>query len=123
MNRHDISGLNKNRSIFLKVGFMAALCLVIFAFYITVYAKKISDYTTEIPSEPIFEEVIRTPSEVKPKLPPPNLKITENILPDEPEFIDKPLPELLEPEIASDAPPIEMPVPKAIVTKIGRAHV
>lgn len=117
MNRHDISGLNKNRSIFLKVGFMAALCLVIFAFNITVYEKEIADYTTEIPSEPIFEEVIRTPSEVKPKLPPPDLKISENFIPDEPEFIDEPLPELVETEITSDAPPTEMPFPKAIVTR------
>ncbi len=106
MTRPDISQLNKNRSIFLKVGLVFSLSFVILAFNYTVY-----DYEQEVVFEPdtfILEDVpvIRTKPFKKPLPPPPAVEVSENIVAaDEPDFVEEPIPEKI---------PVEVPIPKNV---------
>jgi len=102
MIRPDISQLNKNRSIFLKVGLIFSLSFVILAFNYTVY-----DYEQEVVMEPVFKldndiPVIRTKPFKKSLPPPPAVEISDKIeAVDEPDFVEEPIPEKI---------PIEIPV-------------
>ena len=107
MNRQDISRLNKNRDVFLKLGFICALSFVLFAFNYT------SDFY--VPNEePINMEmipdvqVIRTIYE-KERLPPPPVvaPTTEPIIEDF-EITETPIPEKLEVAIAELPKDIEV---------------
>lgn len=111
MDRPDISRLSKNRSIHLNIGFVTALTVTIFAFNWTSYA------TPEKPTLVIVEDdmeipVIRTAT-LKPKAipPPPVLKVTNEVIIDEPEFITEPLPTVVEPTIEPVEPVVDLPVP------------
>lgn len=107
MIRHDISQLRKNRSIHLKLGFIIAISLVTLAF----------NYTSELPApyeiEAIAEQedgfipVVPVTRDVKKKLPPPVVKVTNNFMPDDTEFTNEP--KLMETTI--DAKPTETPLP------------
>lgn len=93
MNRQDISKLQKNRAIFLKLGFVIALALVTYAFNYTVYEQ---EQIVEIePMEKDLDDipVVRTRHEEK-RLPPPPV-LEEVVLPETietPEFIETPEP-------------------------------
>ncbi len=102
MNRPDISRLKKNRNIFLKIGLLISLCMIIFAFNFTVYEYKNTDYKAITIDEDLIDPVIRTPHESKPKFVPPVLEPSENIFPDDHEFIEDPIPEPIDPEIKVD---------------------
>ncbi|MCB0642859.1 MAG: TonB family protein [Phaeodactylibacter sp.] len=78
MERIDISKLQKNRSIFLKIGFIAALSVVIFAFEWTV--NEVQPLKIIEPDLIIDEIVIeRTAHQEERQLPPPKPKTMERI--------------------------------------------
>jgi len=112
MNRPDISRLRKNRSIFLKIGFIISLSIVIMAFNITVYEYENKDYITEIPIEVPFEKIIRTPAEKEKKLPPPDLEASDKIIDEDPDYIEDPLPEPIDTEIKVDTQILKYSLPK-----------
>ena len=102
MNRPDISRLSKNRSIFLKVGFLMSLSMVILAFNVTVYEYENKSYITEIAEDVFVEKMIRTHQEKKKKLPPPDFKLSDNIIDEDPDFIEDPLPDPIDTEVNVD---------------------
>jgi len=137
MKRTDISRLQINRSIYLKLGFIFALSFTILAFNYTTesqpYEMPVSidnDFLEEIP-------IVRTAEKKKP-LPPPISLITEEIIPEDvPEFIEEPLPEPIESTIEVKQEikepviqPVEQPVKKVIPVlpeeddkKYGELHI
>ena len=73
MERLDISRLRKNRSIYLKLGFILSLCFSILAFEWTV--NETTELTVVSPDIMEDELVIeRTVHEMKKQLPPPKTK-------------------------------------------------
>jgi protein TonB len=93
MERVDISLLQKNRSIFLKLGFVWALGSAILALNWTTDADQHSGYEvlateTDIDDIPI----LRTPNEPKRALPPPSVKPSDRIVEEIPEFTETPVP-------------------------------
>lgn len=94
MDRPDISRLNKNRSIFLKVGFIISLGLTAMAFNYTVYDDFNEDYQVkrEIQADEL-QEVQRTVHKEKRQPPPPVLKPTKDYIEEEVIFDPDPLPE------------------------------
>ena len=91
MKRLDISGLEKNRGIYMKIGFIVALSFVMMAFN---YSSKPSNF--ERPPlidqiDPTPEIPITTHKEKKKLLPPPKPKSFEKIIDTEvPEFVEEP---------------------------------
>ncbi len=122
MCRPDISKLNKNRSIYLKVGFIVSLSVSILAFNWTTYPVK----ETSVDLKPIelddSPEIIRTPPETTPELPPPAFDTKEIIDVEVPEFVDELPPEPIKKEIMpSDEKPVVIPKiikPMAQPTKV-----
>ena len=126
MNRIDISQLKKNRSIYLKIGFISALSFVIFAFNYTMY-EDINPIKHEVLNPDIIDvEIIRTKHKTKPLPPPPKLDLSEPILEDNsPEFIEEPIPEsipaevtaepTIEPILSKPRPSAPKPIPKPTV--------
>ena len=102
MNRPDISRLNKNRGIFLKIGFLISISLVIMAFNITVYEYEKENYEVTAEADDIFKEVVRTIHQEKKKSPPPTLEPSDKIIDDNQEFIEDPLPEKIDTELKVD---------------------
>ena len=139
MKRTDISRLQINRSIYLKIGFIVSLSFTILAFNYTT-----EDRPYEIPSgkeSELIEEIpiIRTAEQKKP-LPPPLSLVTEEIIPEDvPDFIEEPLPEPIEPTVEIDKEikepvfkPVERPkkeptpipvLPKEDDSKYGEIHI
>ena len=114
MNRQDISRLEKNRGLHLKLGFVIAISMVTLAFNYTIEPP--APYEPE-PEEIVYEDavsVIRTVHQKKPQLPPPEIKISDNIIPEDPEFIEEPEQEPL----TVEAQPIENPLPKPVVQPV-----
>lgn len=114
MNRPDISRLNKNRGIFFQIGLMTSLCMVIFAFNITVYEYENTGYIPTSIEEDIFDPVVRTLQISQPKPPPPVLKLTDNIIPDDPEYTEEPLPEFIKSDFMTDTLQLNLGIPKII---------
>ena len=117
MKRQDISKLEKNRAIHLKLGFIAALGLMLMAFNWTVSSHEVPDLDLA-PIEKIDEiPVVRTAQEEPRFLPPPAPKPSErfdNI--NTPDFSEFPLPTKIDPsfvatEPALPGPPIMEPKP------------
>lgn len=117
MNRPDISRLRKNRNIFLKIGLLASLCMVVFAFNYTVYEYENVNYETGTIEKDIFEPIVRTPRESKPKFVPPVLKPTDNIIPEDHEFVEDPLPEPIDTELKIDTQMVHQPALPIFVKK------
>ena len=91
MKRTDISRLQRNRGIHLKIGFLTAISLVLLAFNYTAYDIEARPYVVE-PFEEPFVPIVRTPHSEKQKLPPPKFTASaEPELPDTPEFTPEPL--------------------------------
>ncbi len=110
MDRPDISRLNKNRGLYLNVGFIAALSLTIWAFNYTVY-ETTEEY--KVPTEMEEEELIpvqRTAQLKKTLPPPPSVNPSNEIF--EEEVVFTPEPEPIDPIIVPDAPIVD---PKPIV--------
>ena len=114
MNRPDISRLKKNRSIFLKVGFLMSISFVIMAFNVTVYEYENDGYQMSFEKEVIFETVVRTKHEEKKKLPPIKLKTSEKFIEENQEFKEDPLPEKIDTKINLDTQQIRPSLPKII---------
>ncbi len=113
MDRPDISRLNKNRSIYLKLGFIISLGLTVMAFNYTVYDDFNKDYVAEREEveKDILEEVQRTVHKEKKLPPPPVLKPTDNFVEDDVIFDPEPKPEpIKEPVILNPGPPEPSPV-------------
>ncbi len=112
MDRPDISRLNKNRSIHLNIGFITALTMTIFAFNWTSYATP-EEAPIMLIEDDVEIPVIRTATP-KPKAipPPPVLKVTNEIIVDEPEFVIDPIPAKVEPMIMEPVEPtVDLPIP------------
>lgn len=121
MDRPDISKLNKNRSIYLKLGFIIALTSVIYAFNWTSFPKPENVVEFELPDVEDIP-VIRTATPKQKTLPPPPvISITEKIIPDEPDFTEDPIPEKVPLEVTVETkemvetPP--MPVVEDVIKK------
>ncbi len=114
MDRPDISRLNKNRSIYLKLGFVISLSLTVMAFNYTVY----DDYEKPVTPVPMevdeLVQVQRTIQKKKPLPTPPVFKMTDNIV--EPDPIE-PVPEPIEPIIIPDPDPGPVDPSPGIVSK------
>ncbi|MFT5168642.1 MAG: protein TonB [Saprospiraceae bacterium] len=113
MDRPDISRLNKNRSTYLKLGFVISLSLTVMAFNYTVYDEPNQDYERPLPMEE--DELIpvqRTVQREKKELPPLSLKPTDKFIDDE--IIFDPEPEPINPKIVLDPVPAD-PRPMPIV--------
>jgi len=91
MKRLDISGLDKNRSIYLKVGFIAALSFVMMAFNYTSKTSSFERPPIEIEKDPTRDIPVTTHKEKKKLPPPPKPKSFEKIIDLEvPEFVEEP---------------------------------
>ncbi len=116
MKRHDISRLEKNRNLHLKLGFVIAISLVTLAFNYTSdppapYEREV----TELEQEDAIP-VVRTAHKKKRQLPPPMLKLTKEIIPDEAEFIEEPEPRPLDNVISIE--PVKTPEPQSFVPSV-----
>ena len=115
MDRHDISRLEKNRSIHFKLGFVIAISLITLAFNYTIEPPEPYKAT---PIEIITNDavpVVRTVQKPKQVLPPPSLKVTDQIISKEVEFT-----ETLEPNTVAltiDAKPVEVTMPEPTIIK------
>lgn len=106
MDRPDISRLNKNRGIFLNVGFITALMMTIMAFNYTVHDAP-EKYKAPKPIEQDeLVEVRRTIQKKKTLPPPPALKASNEIIDEE--IIFNPEPEPIDPIITTE--PVTDPV-------------
>ena len=115
MNRPDISRLNKNRRIYLKIGFIISLSLTVMAFNYTVYDQNNEDYKPPKPIEETEVHVVRTIQKEKKVLPPLAVKPTEKFIEEEVIFDPEPEPEPIKKEILVDPKPVESdPVPIAM---------
>ena len=91
MKRLDISGLDKNRSIYLKVGFIAALSFVMMAFNYTSKPIPFERPLVERLIEPTPDIPVTTHKEKKKLPPPPVHESFEKIIDTEvPEFVEEP---------------------------------
>lgn len=121
MNRQDISRLEKNRGLHLKLGFVIAISMVTLAFNYT--TEPPAPYEPE-PEEIVYEDVVtieRTVHLKKPQLPPPVIKVTDNIIPEETEFIEELEPEPIKTTV--DAPSIEKPNLKPVENPLPPVNV
>lgn len=111
MKRQDISGLQKNRSIFLKIGFIGSLSLMVMAFNYTVEQPKVD--LNEEAHQPTIEkdiEIIRTqhPKQLPPPIftPKENLEMVEEVTieeqPVEPKKVSLIIDEEVEPNFTDD---------------------
>jgi len=116
MDRPDISRLNKNRGIFLQLGFVIALSLTLMAFNYTVYDHVPKEYKAPPMEEDILQEVKRTIHKEKKVPPPPVLKPTDKIIDEDVIFDPDPEPEPEEEDLFIDVEPIE-PSPRPVVKK------
>jgi len=93
MKRHDISRLDKNRSIFLKVGLLISVALAILAInWTTVQYENPNIYIDDIHDETIEVEAIRTAQDLPRPAPPPIVAPTDEILTvEEVEYSDAPV--------------------------------
>ncbi len=115
MNRPDISRLNKNRSIYLSVGFVLSLSLTIMGFNYTVYEQDNAHYIEQLPiDEEELVEVVRTVYPER-KSPPPTISPSEQVIEQEVEFIEVPDPQPLEPEVLPTPDPVDIPEPRNYV--------
>ena len=91
MKRVDISGLDKNRAIYMKVGLIAALSFVMMAFNYTSEPMDFERPLVIIDDDSIPEIPITTHKEKKKLPPPPKPKSFEKIIDIEvPEFVEEP---------------------------------
>ena len=93
MKRDDISRLEKNRPIFLKVGLLISVAVAILALnWTTVQYENPDIYFDDIDDETIEVEAIRTAQDLPRPAPPPVVAPTEQILPvEEVEYSDAPV--------------------------------
>jgi len=93
MKRQDISSLQKNRGIYLKVGFILSLGFAVMALNFTTYSYEQEAMKTTVLDQVDDIEVVRTVHEQPRKLPPPAFEPTDNFEPEDiPEFTEKPVP-------------------------------
>ncbi|MCB0579100.1 MAG: energy transducer TonB [Phaeodactylibacter sp.] len=92
MKRHDISRLDKNRGIFLKVGLLISVALAILALnWTTVQYENPNIYIADIYDETIEVEAIRTAQDLPRPVPPPVVTPTDEIIAvEEVEYSDAP---------------------------------
>lgn len=93
MKRYDISGLEKNRSIYFKLGLIIAVGFAVMAFNWT--SVHYENEALELKAMQVEDDiqVVRTVHEQKRQLPPPIIKPSENFMPDDdPVFIETPIP-------------------------------
>ncbi len=119
MPRLDITRLRKNRSIFLKVGFILSLAFVTYAFNIEVYPNNFKMAIVDLGNDP---DVIQIPNTVQKKKqilpPPPQDQIIEpEPIDDTPEFVDELIPEDIPVEKVENPEPVDLdllppPAPK-----------
>lgn len=93
MKRHDISRLDKNRGIFLKVGLLISVALAILALnWTTVRYENPDIYIDDIDDETIEVEAIRTAQDLPRPAPPPVAAPTDEIVAvEEVEYSDAPV--------------------------------
>lgn len=96
MKNRDISKLQKNRSIYFKIGMILSLTFTIYAFNWTTYVPQSENFEVfDLPPE-IEIDVIRT-QDKKVILPPPVVSISDDIIiDDQPEYTNLPEPQPLE---------------------------
>lgn len=117
MNRPDISKLNHNRNIYLKIGFVIAIGFSILAFRWEVEMPNNNDYAIEDAPADIVETVIRTVQKKKEEVPPPPIenKKTDEIIAVDEIITHSPDPKPIEILVDNDAPidfdntPVEVP--------------
>lgn len=101
MKKQDISRLRKNRTTFLQFGFIISLSLVILAFNWTTEITALKKANICVMEEIETVEIIRTPYDKKPVLPPPVIEtspVIEEIEP--PDFTEEPILEPIEPTVS-----------------------
>ena len=92
MKRIDISGLEKNRGIYMKLGFIAALSFVMMAFNYTSHSTPFDGPPMEIEKDKSPEIPVTTHKEKKKLPPPPKPKSFDKIIEtDVPEFVEEPV--------------------------------
>ncbi|MFK7935956.1 MAG: energy transducer TonB [Saprospiraceae bacterium] len=90
MERVNISRLDRNRSIYLQLGFIVALILTILAFDYTAYDYENPNAEISIMMNELDDvAVIRTAHERPRQLPPPIFKVTEDIIVETEELIEE----------------------------------
>ena len=99
MKRPDISRLQKNRGIYFKIGFIAALLMVIFAFNYTTYIYEKESVTLEQIEDFDDVKVIPRIYEKPPVSLPAAVETFEKILENDPEFTNEPIIEKVETDI------------------------
>ena len=99
MKRTDISQLERNRSIYFKVGLICSLSIFILAFNWTIYED--DSFVYQLEEIPIEQDipVIRTKQEEAKKLPPPIFKTEKIIETEEVEFLEEPIPEQIKEDV------------------------
>lgn len=109
MDRPDISRLNKNRSIYLKLGFIIALGFTVMAFNYTVHDTLNRDYKPQNQAlqDDLWEEVQRTVHKEKKMPPPPVLEPTEKFVEEDVIFDPEPEPEPVKEPVEVTTPKIE----------------
>lgn len=91
MKRIDISGLEKNRGIYMKLGLIAALSFVLMAFNYTSHTSQFEKNLGEIEKDDIPDVPVTTHKTKKKLPPPPKPKSFEKIIDTEvPEFVEEP---------------------------------
>jgi len=91
MKRIDISGLEKNRGIYMKLGLIAALSFVMMAFQYSTEKNKFDQPLGEVIVDPSPEIPVTRHSDKKKTPPPPKLKSFNKIIDTEPvEFTEEP---------------------------------
>jgi len=119
MARLDISRLRKNRSIYLKIGFLSAILFTVYAFNIEVDPIEVrTDYKVDDTEMDIINIPPTVQPEKKPLPPPPKVEVVEPLAAiDEPTFEVDPIEPLIETKTESkltkEEPP--MPAPKPVV--------
>ncbi|MEM1322003.1 MAG: energy transducer TonB [Bacteroidota bacterium] len=115
MIRPDISRLQKNRSIYMKIGFIVSISLCVMAFNYTTFEKPLHAPPEEIVEFDNDIPVVRTPPQKKKPLPPPpKLEVLDKIIEDTPEFIEEPEPEPIDDVV--DVEPAKDPIVSLPVT-------
>ena len=111
MNRQDISRLEINRSIHFKLGFVIAISMVTLAFNYTTEPPAPYEVSAEPEEDDNFITTVPITKDIKRKLTPPVVKVTEVFIPDDTEFMDKPDP--VEPIV--DVNPVDNPRPIPVI--------
>lgn len=119
MLRQDLSRLKKDRPIYLKLGMLFSLSFVILCFNFTTYPEDMEPVQTVYVADDEIK-VVRTVHEKKRTPPPPKIDISKTLdIIDEPEFIETPEPDIIEPiEIPVNAKIVKVaPKPAPVVAK------